>query len=135
MKNSGMIRRLRWVMLFVILFDFANTLLGQPSTFWQHPETMNEHNHLLHSLAARNLWYVIILMMLYAVGTFLFVSLARKWLALAGLFTVILNNFYGSSTWIDRHWGFGIAGVSIYSILLAAAIVLVGFPNKEKADA
>ncbi len=36
------IRRLRWVMAGVLLFDTVNTLLGQSSTYWQHPGTADE---------------------------------------------------------------------------------------------
>jgi hypothetical protein len=136
MKTDRMIIRLRWVMVFVILFDFANTLLGQPSTFWQHPETMNEHSQLIHSIAGRGYWPVIIFMLLYTVGAFLFVSLARKRLALVGLFAFILCDYHGAATWLERHWGFGNSGFIMYGILLAVVIVLVGFPSEQrKGDA
>jgi len=36
------VRRLRWVMGGALLFDTLNTLLGQPSTYWQHPAAANE---------------------------------------------------------------------------------------------
>jgi hypothetical protein len=136
MKTDSMIKRLRWVMVFVILFDFANTLLGQPSTFWQHPATMNEHNRLVHSIAAHGYWAVIGFMLLYTLGAFAFVSLARRRLALVGLFAFILCDYHGAAAWIERHWGFGNTGFVIYGIVLAAVIVLVGFPReKEKVDA
>ncbi len=135
MSFGSLIKRLRWVMVFVILFDFANTLLGQPSTFWQHPETMNEHNRLIHSIAAHGYWAVIVFMLLYTLGAFLFVSLVRKRVALVALFAFILCDYHGAAAWIERHWGFGNTGFIIYGILLAAVIVLVGFSSgKEKAD-
>ena len=134
MKTGNMIRRLRWVMLFVILFDFASTLLGQPGTFWQQPGTMNEHNRLIHWVAAHGLWPLFLFMLLYTAGAFLFVSLARRRLALGGLFAFILCNFHGGATWLERHWGFGNTGFIIYGILLAAVIVLVGFPKERERD-
>lgn len=118
-------------MSFVILFDFANTLFGQPNTFWQHPETMNEHNHLVHWVAAQGLWLLILFMLLYTVAAFAFVSLARTRLALVGLFAFILCDYHGAAAWIERHWGFGNTGFVIYGIVLAAVIVLVGFPGEK----
>jgi len=129
MKTDNIIRRLRWVMVCVILFDFANTLLGQPSTFWQHPETMNERNQLVHSIAAHGYLPLILFMLFYTVGAFFFVSIARKRLALIGLFSFILCDYHGAAAWLERHWGFGSAGFIIYGILLA--VVLVGFPASE----
>jgi hypothetical protein len=136
MKTDSMVKRLRWVMVFVILFDFADTLLGQSATFWQHPETMNEHNRLVHAIAAHGYWAVILFMLLYTVGAFLFVSLARRRLALVALFAFILCDYHGAAAWIERHWGFGNTGFIIYGIVLAAVIVLVGFPSERaKVDA
>ena len=37
MKN-----RLIWLLLAVIAFDFGITLLGQPASYWQDPQTANE---------------------------------------------------------------------------------------------
>ena len=34
--------RLCWLMVAAWIFDKANTLLGQPATYWNHPETANE---------------------------------------------------------------------------------------------
>lgn len=121
-------------MVGVILFDFANTLLGQPSTFWQHPETMNEHNRLVHSIAAHGCVPLILFMLLYTVGALLFVSKARKRLALIGLFSFILCDYHGAATWLERHWGFGNAGFIIYGIVLATTLVLVGFPKSDKVE-
>jgi hypothetical protein len=121
-------------MLFVISFDHANTLLGQPSTFWQHPETMNEHNQLIHSLATHGYWPVIIFMLAYTAGAFVFVSFARTRLALAGIFAFILCHFHGGSSWVERHWGFGNTGFVIYGILLATVMVVAGFPKEKEGS-
>lgn len=64
MKPDKVIKRLRWVMVCVIFFDFANTLLGQPGTYWQHPETVNEHNPLFHALLAHS-WLLFVLFNLF----------------------------------------------------------------------
>jgi hypothetical protein len=120
-------------MVAVILVDFVNTLLGQPSTFWAHSDRMNEHNQLIRSIAAHGYWYVIVYMLLHIVAAFLFVSLARGRLALAGLLAFILCHYHGGATWIEWHWGFGNTGFIVYGVVLAAVVALVGFPGECKA--
>lgn len=134
-ENGMMInpaKRLRWVMVFVIFFDFSCTLFGQSATFWQHPETMNEHNQLIHAIAAHGILPLILFMLAYTAGAFLFVSLARRRLAMIGLFAFIFCDYHGAAAWIERHSGFGDTGFVIYGILLAMAIVFVGFPASEE---
>ena len=129
MKPDKVIKRLRWVMVCVIFFDFANTLLGQPGTYWQHPETVNEHNPLFHALLAHSWLLFVLFNLFYLAGAFLVVSFARRRLALVVLFSLIFCHFYGGSTWLDRHWGFGSAGLIVYGVLLATTLVLLGFPK------
>lgn len=131
MKPEAIVRRLRWVMVGVILFDFANTLLGQPITYWQHPETVNEHNQLINSIATHGCLFLILFMALYTVGAFLLVTFLRGRLALVGLFAFVLCHFHGGASWLERHWGFGNAGAIVYGIVLAAVLVVVGFPASD----
>jgi|SRR5581483_5771802 len=129
MKTDNVIKRLRWVMACVIFFDFANTLLGQPATYWHHPETVNEHNPLFHSLLAHGYLLFVLFHLIYLTGAFFIVSFVRKRFALIILFSLILCHYYGGATWLDRHWGFGTAGLIIYGVLLATILVLLGFPK------
>ncbi|MBU6411417.1 MAG: hypothetical protein KGR98_13620 [Verrucomicrobia bacterium] len=132
-KTTKMTARLRWVMVFVIFFDCANTLMGQRAEFWRHPETMNEHNHLIHWIAAHGLWLLIPFLLLFPVAAFVFVSVAPTRLTLAGIFAFILCDYHGGATWLEGHWGLGCAGFIVYGILLAAVIVLTGFPREKEA--
>jgi hypothetical protein len=60
------VKRLRWVMMGATLLDFINTLIGQPGSYWLHPETVHEANaasrfflaHGWTAFAAYDLFYI-----------------------------------------------------------------------------
>ena len=128
------VKRLRWMMVGVILFDQLNTLLGQPSTFWQHPETANEANRFVHYFISRGGSFFIIYSILYSTVAFLLVSIVpRRW-ALVGAFSLILAHYYGASTWLFHRWHFGTLGPDGYGWVLGVIIVLLAFPAIDKPN-
>ena len=122
------VSRLRWLMLGVILFDNINTLAGQPGIYWQHPETVQEGNHLTHFFISRGWMLFCLYEVGYMAGTFFLASIVPRPLALVVMFAFIFGHYYGASTWLADRWHFGTQGTVIYGIILAVAVVWLAFP-------
>jgi hypothetical protein len=123
------VRRLRWVMIGAMLFDKANTVLGQPASYWQNPATVEEGNPFFHFFLSRGLPVFLLFSLVYIVGLFLMVSFVPRKCSLIIMFAFILCHFLGASTWLAFRWHFGIAGPIIYGIVLSVFIVLAAFPE------
>lgn len=130
--TDKIVRRLRWVMLGVILFDNINTLAGQPGIYWQHPETVQEGNHLTHFFISRGWMFFCLYEVAYMAGIFLLASIVPRPLALVVMFAFIFGHYYGASTWLADRWHLGTQGTVIYGIILAAIVVWVAFPPPGK---
>jgi hypothetical protein len=131
--NDPIIRRLRWLMSAAILFDFIATLLGQPHTYWLHPETVNEADplfsfFLLHGWIAGVLFYLVFL-----AATFLFVSVASRTTALICIFALFFGHFNGASSWLFFRWRLGMQAPVLYGVLLSTLIVLLAFPTVKRS--
>jgi hypothetical protein len=134
------VKRLRWVMVCVMLFDNLNTLLGQSSNYWRHPETVDEGNHLTHFFISRGYMSFCLYELAYMALAFLLVSLVQRQFALVIIFAFILGHYYGASTWLYDRWHFGTQGPIIYGIILGVILVLLAFPpnaedGHQKPDA
>ena len=110
------VRRLRWVAVWTIFFDDFNTLLGQPASFWQHPESADEFNRLTHFFISHGWLAYCLEQLVYAAGTFLLASILPRRCALVMLFALILGHFDGASSWLAHRWGFGTTGMVVYAI-------------------
>jgi hypothetical protein len=132
--NDKIVKRLRWVMVCVILFDNINTLLGQPSEYWQHPEIANEGNHLTHIFIARGYMSFCLYTLAYVAVAFLLASTLPRKSGLIVILGFIFGHYYGGSTWLAYRWHLGTAGTVIYGIILAAILVLLAFPSPSKSD-
>jgi hypothetical protein len=127
------VRRLRWVMVSTMLFDIFLTLLGQPSSYWLHPDTLSERNPQTHHYLAQGLSvYVTYEVILILVLLLLASTLPRK-LALVLIFYKSFAHYFGSCTWLDYHWHFGDNICSIYGIILGLVIVQLVFSTPTKA--
>lgn len=133
--TDKIVKRLRWVMLGAILFDNINTLVGQPSSYWQHPETVQEGNHLTHFFISRGYMCFCLYELGYMAATFLLASIVPRQLALVVIFAFILGHYYGASTWLAHRWHLGTQGTVIYGIILAAIVVRLAFPPPSKQNA
>src|SRR5580658_5927655 len=118
------VRRLRWVMVGAMLFDKLNTLLGQPSSYWQHPATANEGDTFFHFFLSRGLPVYLLFSLVYILVIFFLVSVVPRRIGLVVVFAFILGHFLGASTWLAYHWHFGVTGPIVYGIILSVFIVL-----------
>ncbi|MGA7721461.1 MAG: hypothetical protein WCA84_09825 [Ignavibacteriaceae bacterium] len=126
------IKALRWLMLIVIAIDVFNTLLGQPTGFWLHPETVNEANPVAHFFLIHGWYAFVIYNIIYSLGIILLISsLSRRW-ALICTFCFIFAHFIASSTWLFYRWRLGFETPVIYGAVLSVIIVQLVFFNREK---
>jgi hypothetical protein len=121
------VKRLRWVMVGAMLFDKLNTLLGQPSSYWQHPATADEGDAFFQFFLSRGLPLYLLFSLVYVVVMFLVVSVLPRRPGLIITFAFILCHFLGASTWLAYRWHLGIVGPIIYGIILSVLIVLSAF--------
>lgn len=128
------VKRLCWVMVGVILFDDINTLLGQPATFWQHPETADEFNRLTHFFISHGWAWYCVYELFYIGGAFFLARILPRRLGLVILLALILGHFDGGSSWLAHRWHFGTQGMVIYGIILAVILVLSAFPQRSKSN-
>ena len=130
--SDRIIKRLRWVMLGAMLLDFAVTLAGQPGSFWSHPETMRESNHLVRLFLGRG-WQGYFLFDLVVIsGTFLLASILPRTIALIWVFSATLGGFIGSSNWSFYDWRMGMETPVGYGMVLSIAIVALAFTAREE---
>jgi hypothetical protein len=123
------VKRLRWVMVGAMLFDKLNTLLGQPSAYWQHPDAANEGDTFFRFFLSRGLPVYLLFSLVYIVAIFLLVSVVPRRCGLVIIFAFIFGHFLGASTWLAYYWHFGVVGPIIYGIVLSVLIVFLAFPE------
>jgi len=122
--TDSIAKRLSWAMVGVVLFDDANTLLGQPATYWHHPETADEFNRLTHFFIVRGPWVFCIYQLFYIAAAFVLSRLVPHRAGLIILFGLILGHFDGGSSWLAHRWHLGTQGMVFYAIILAAVLAL-----------
>jgi hypothetical protein len=128
------VRRLRWVFLCASLFDKCCTLLGQPASYWHHPESVREGNEFVRYFLSRGLPVYLLYSLIYVSVVLLIVSIIPRRLALVGLLSMIFVHYFAASTWLVYHWHFGICASGIYGVMLGVVFVLLAFPTPDKTD-
>ena len=135
--TDQIVKRLRWVMIGAILFSMANTLSGQPESFWHHPETAirgdglsiyNETNHTFDFYLGHGWPAYLITSLIYLSCTYFLVSILPEKLALITIFSFIFGHFFGATNWLATRWHLGIIASSIYGLVLVPIIVFCAFP-------
>ena len=133
-EMDRLIKWLFWVMVYAVAMDMTNTLLGQPASYWQHPETVYEGNPVSRFFLAHG-WYAYLFMdLVYCSAIYWLLSiLPRKW-SLVLIFYFILVHYIGASNWFYYVWRMGMQTPVIYSIILGGLIAWVGFPKEAKPE-
>jgi hypothetical protein len=130
--TDPVIQQLRWAMLAAMALDFAITLLGQPGSYWLHPETANEANHLFRIFLARGWKDYLLFDLAYLSGTFLLVSILPRMTALICIFSFMFGHVMGLSTWMFYRWRMGMEAPATYGIVVSVAVVWLAFANAGK---
>ena len=131
-STNQSINGLRWLMVSTMSLDMVTTLLGQPSTYWHHYETVHEANsfsrflliHGWYTYASVDLIYFLIIFWLAS-------TLPRLW-ALVCIFFFLFVSYIGASNWFFYQWRMGMEIPVLYGVLLSIIIVLLAFPKAEK---
>ncbi len=132
--TDKIIKQLFWVMIGAMVCDTINTLLGQPASYWLHPETVHEANQISRYFLTQG-WYAFIFRdLIYFFGIFwLVLILPRRW-ALICIFYFMLTGFIGASNWFFYQWRMGMETPVIFGIVLSVIIVLLAFPASDKTS-
>jgi len=128
------IKRLRWVVIVVIFSDFTVTLVGQPGSYWHHPDTMHEGNAISRLFMGYGWWAYFLYDAVYAWGAFLLVSKLPRMTALVCAFAFILGHFNGVSCWFFYEWRMGMKAPVICGVMLGVVVVWLAFSAKQKAN-
>jgi hypothetical protein len=126
------VKRLRWVVVGAILADMTVTLVGQPGSYWHHPETMREGNSVSRFFLGYGWWAYFLYDLVYAWGAFLLVSKLPRVIALVSIFPFILGHFNGVSCWFFYEWRMGMKTPVVFGIIFSAVIVLLAFRRNQK---
>jgi hypothetical protein len=119
-------------MLSTMLFDIFLTLLGQPSSYWVHPDSLSERNSQTHYYLAKGISVYVAYELILILILFLLASTLPRKLALILIFYKSFAHYFGACTWLDYHWHFGGTVCSTYAIILGFVIVQLVFPTPQK---
>jgi hypothetical protein len=128
-----LVRRLRWIMMLVILFDIAITFLGQPASYWSDPASVIESNDLFRLILAQGWRVTIGFNLVYLIGTFVLVSILPWRLGLILLFSFLLGHYFGGCTWLFFRYRLGAQSFVIYGVILSILIVTMGFRGGRRS--
>jgi len=133
-NTDQVIKRLRWLMAAVILLDAFNTLLGQPASYWHHPEMVHEGNQFSRFFLMRGWYAYCAIELIYCSVMFWLVSVFPKRLPLIFIFYFIFIHFIGASNWFFYEWRMGMETPVIYGIILSVLIVLLAFLHSDMKE-
>jgi hypothetical protein len=131
LSDDCVVKRLRLVMVGAMLFSAILTLLGQPQSFWQNPQTAmrgdglslyNTTNRTFDFFLGRGWLAYVAAFLVYLALAFVIVSILPRMTALVATFSFIFGHYFGACNWLATRWHLGFAGVGSYGLLLSAAI-------------
>ena len=120
MKN-----RLTWLLLAVIAFDFAVTILGQPSRYWTNPASANEGNRLFAWFMVRGPVAYAGLILAYMTGVAVLVRMLPRQTAIITGLVFLLAHYFAGSTWLTFHFHLGMVGPVAYAVVLSMALLSI----------
>ena len=109
----------------VIAFDFGITMLGQPASYWHHPDTAHEGNPVYHWFMVQGVLCYLTFIVCYIAGVVAVVSrLPRQAAFITGLVVMLIHYFAGSG-WLAFHFHHDMMGPAIYALVLAVALLSI----------
>lgn len=132
--DDRIIKYLFMLMIAVMLCDVSNTLIGQPASYWSHPESVHEANMISRYFLSKGWYAYILLFLIYFIGIyFLITILPRSW-SLICIFYFILVDYIGGSNWFFYEWRMGMQTPVIFSMVISIFLVVLAFPKSTKLD-
>jgi hypothetical protein len=132
--GDQIIRRLRWVMIGVMLFDPFLTLLGQPASYWANPGTVHEGNPFWRWFMMWGWMDYVLMDLLYCLGAFWLASTVPRFFAVVIIFAFTFAHFIGASNWFFYVWRLGMEVPVVYGIVLSSIIVFLSFRRSEESN-
>ena len=137
--SSSSLRPFQWLMVLASTLDYACTLIGQPSSYWQNPATVHEGNpmaryFLLHGWEA----YTFYMLVFYIVGPLILAG----WLSRPASFVVpiafTIGGYLGASSWFFYEWRMGLETPvligCVYSFLIVRFCLREGALSAERSN-
>ena len=122
------LKRLRWVVSAPLALDFAFTLIGQPGSYWSHPETVHEANALSRYFLERGWTAFVLYDLAYISAVFVLVSVLPETIAAICAFSFLFGGFDGASNWLFYEWRMGMEAPVLFGMVLSAVLVRFAFP-------
>lgn len=122
------LRRLRWVVSAPLVIDFAFTLIGQPGSYWAHPETVHEANALSRYFLEQGWTAFVLYDVVYVSMVFLLVSKLPETTAAICGFSFMFGGFAGASNWLFYEWRMGMIAPVLFGVVLSTVLVRFAFP-------
>lgn len=114
-----------WLLVAVIAFDFGITILGQPLSYWHHPDTADEGNPLFRWFMFHGAICYFAFILAYIIGVSALVSTLPKQAAIITGLIFLLSHYFAGSTWLSFHFHFGMAGPIAYAAILSIALIMI----------
>lgn len=121
------LKRLRWVAVAALLIDFACTLIGQPHSYWHHPETVLEANALSRMFLLHGWFAYVMYDAAYCLFILWLASALPRTTAFICMFAFVFGGFSGASNWFFYEWRMGIEAPLILALLFSIAVVMCTF--------
>lgn len=124
-SSDRFIRRVRWVMAAAIFADALVTLVGQPGSYWLHPETVHEGNSMSRWFMLHGWGAYVLMDLVYCLVALWLVALLPRFFATACLWMYVLGHFVGASNWFFYDWRLGWETPLAYGVFLSSVIVFL----------
>jgi hypothetical protein len=131
MKTDLGIKRLRWVMLAVMIFDLVITLAGQPASYWQKATTANEADPIVRLVMHHGIVPLLLVSALYCIAILVTVSVLPNRSALVVLLLFTFWHYYGASTWLQYRFHY-VYGGFVSGVVVAVLLVLAGLDTRPR---
>lgn len=126
LKSNPLTRRIKYLALLTMVFDFALTLAHQPKQFWTaEGHSPMEMNALFFYFGTYGSTAFVAALVVYMLLMFVFIAYIPTRIAYVGAMAAILAHYFGASTWLVYALGFGVKGAVLYAIILALLYVFL----------
>src|SRR5437773_1830043 len=122
MKTDTVIKRVRWIMLLVMLFDLIITLVGQPAAYWKRHTAAVEGDPLVRFFMHQGLVPLLLISIVYAAVVMILASVLPRKIGLFVLLLFTLWHYYGACAWLGFRFGITY-GAFMYAALLSGLLV------------
>jgi len=126
------VKRLRWIVLFVMLLDDFVTLLGQRWTFWQDSKNISEIDPVWRFFLAKGVIPYIGADLFYIIIVLLIASVVPRAIGIAFLFWLLLAHFWGVTAWLVYRFGCGLLLQQAFELGIAVLITFALYKSSRE---